>query len=106
MDAKELRIGNWVIMEDGKSRPILWSEFGLAKKFNPIPLTEEWLKIFGLWIGMQICTDVLLYKDSMDKLQFVLDSGAYVHQVGIHLEYVHQLQNFFFSLTGKELTKR
>jgi hypothetical protein len=73
---------------------------------DPIPLTEEWLKRFGFkWCGLiskgrfltlyTPCGKALVYKDS------------YIKFVGVTIEtpiqYVHQLQNLYFTLTGEEL---
>ncbi|WP_163321660.1 hypothetical protein [Draconibacterium mangrovi] len=82
---------------------------------NPIPLTEEWLRKFGFddkeykpgYIGID-------YKDGM-ILSFVLCKPGKLFEAQKHytfelrdhyinpIEYVHQLQNFYFAITGQEL---
>ena len=56
MEAKELRIGNWVYWNKNPQEVTLnsfgteWSKSdgrSLFKELNPIPITEEWLLKFG-----------------------------------------------------------
>ena len=71
---------------------------------EPIPLTEDWLLKMGFKIqGRRISKDwfYLWYDD--EKIIFALaemqeETGAY-----LIINYIHQLQNLYFSLTGKEL---
>jgi hypothetical protein len=76
-------------------------------QFKPIPLTEEWLLKFGLEkIG--IWTFSLNLVGNLDLIYYLGEKGW---SIGLksysdfsNLKYVHQLQNLYFSLTGKELT--
>lgn len=72
-----------------------------------IPLTEEWIKAFGFendcitaylpnYNGVQIG----FFKDGYIPVAF----GNLEKQIGEPLKYVHQLQNLFFVILGKELT--
>nr|WP_299067136.1 hypothetical protein [uncultured Allomuricauda sp.] len=121
MEAKELRLGNYIRYRDERNvvvqslgyrfhtgRPhdlqIVGSED--IDEYEPIPITELWLKEFG-------------FKD--DRGKFTLDAGEInfftikqtlpkgswmIPEYNVFgLMYVHQLQNLFYSLTGKELTK-
>ena len=70
----------------------------------PIPLTEEWLLKFGFkdksMALPHIVFDVanaLTWNESSKTLTF----GYYGE---LKCEYVHQLQNLYFALTGEELT--
>ena len=102
IEAKELGIGN--VTDKGRVKSFYESgiHIGMGKTFGfnelkPILLTEEWLLKFGFSIfknmyfikGMQIwkCNDLFLCNKN-----------------GIYIKYVHQLQNLYFALTGKELT--
>jgi hypothetical protein len=76
-------------------------------QFKPIPLTEEWLLKLGLKkIG--IWTFSLNLVGNLDLIYYLGEKGW---SIGLksysdfsNLKYVHQLQNLYFALTGKELT--
>jgi hypothetical protein len=74
--------------------------------FDPIPLSEEWKLKFGfektewdnfnsyrLMIGNNDYA-IILYSDGNCEVGDIITCK---------IEYVHQLQNFYFALTGKEL---
>jgi len=73
----------------------------IIERIVPIPLTEEWLLKLG-------------FKNEHNPIYFSID-GFYIEykndefttEVGecsyLVLEYVHQLQNLYFALTGEEL---
>ena len=113
MEAKELRIGNWYMFADNEGicyrtiKEIKHNEFGFVSDFDgvnfgickPIPLTEEWLLKFGFEI-----TDNFQTKD---RFQTHKQDGIFWFEYGyivVELNYVHQLQNLYFALTGEELT--
>lgn len=66
---------------------------------KPIPLTEEWLLKFGF-----VCKNVGYLCDN-----FYIDDDFYICVLRFNCEdyikvsSVHQLQNIYFTLTGKEL---
>ena len=68
---------------------------------EPIPLTEEWL----LKLGFKYFLDTKIYaidnffieKEPDNKIAVMYD---YLNK---SVEYVHQLQNLYFALTGEEL---
>ena len=79
--------------------------------FEPIPLTEEWLVNFGFNaksinhnfriesnVDFQISSALRNCKTD-ERSVFYLES-----KFGTKIEYVHQLQNLYFALTGEELT--
>jgi len=112
MKANELRIGNLVAYEPTiddweeiivKCGNIIQCEIS-PDSFIPIPLTEEWLLKFGFekndnnqFILMEGSVDILFNKDlngwTCDGINFSINMT----------EYVHQLQNLYFALTGEEL---
>lgn len=108
MKAKELRIGNLVeINAPIINKVIAVDVYHISKiKKNkdcckPIPLTEEWLVNFGFYER----------EFSFDKGSFYLTKRigekAYLYQETkspFRVEFVHQLQNLYFALTGEELT--
>jgi len=82
----------------------------IAKYCSPIPITEKWLLDFGfvqfqeemrlqlreyLFLVFDTCQFGVFVEstDSEDKSSILFD----------HIKYVHQIQNLYFSLTGKEL---
>jgi len=76
-------------------------------EIEPIPLTEEWLIKFGFenygFLFLRYSIENILVVDLED-----FTSGINEHDVFWLLNkdmlYVHQLQNLYFALTGKELT--
>ena len=121
MNAKELRIGNWVNnIHTGNPYQIniakmirLLQHF---KKdviyFEPIPLTEEWF----LKLGFKKYEDGFKINLNYGNFIIVEDDGSYGLYDGLYeydrakgyapfefLKHVHSLQNLYFELTGKEL---
>ena len=100
MEANQLRIGNWYISV----------KFGVpvrCEMFEPIPLTEEWMLKFGFEkhdfyyaINWGI-NGVLIMKYLVPYSLFAMELGIGFKKT---LQYVHQLQNLYFDLTGEELT--
>jgi hypothetical protein len=82
----------------------------LDDAYRPIPLTEEWLLKFGFEIVLnqyKKITDVS--KDTFKNIPFIilfLDNQFQYDDLRFrtNLQYVHQLQNLYFALTGEELT--
>lgn len=115
----ELRIGNWVMWNGPNSQEkalvcaismeeIYFScgDSGLIENIEGIPITEEWL----LKHGHNKDTNELIYIDRFKliwndtyKFWYILDyeSLGYITKV----EYIHEWQNAFFALNGKELIK-
>jgi hypothetical protein len=109
MEAKDLRIGNWVNFGETQVQVDVITEYEpdnrLIVKCTPIPLTEEWLKKFWFEEGYEN-----LYW-TKDEALFQIENGelGYNHVwdnafTGASVKYVHQLQNLYFALTGTELT--
>jgi len=113
MEARELRIGNWV-ESDGNQFQIDAGWFAnyhcnmsLSQNTNPIPLTEEWLvklgfNYGGIWIelmGLMSCGRILQHKGMGAK-----STAFYINEQFIaNIQYLHELQNLYFALTGTEL---
>lgn len=128
MDIKELRIGN-LIEHQGKIVPVYqidrksktsskindvkFENEDTSEYFKPIPLTEDWLlrmgfeevydsqfrKKFDLISNPRIGFDFAKVFDYSTMAGF-RHIGEYLY----HVIYVHQLQNLYNSLTGKELS--
>lgn len=117
MEARELRIGNYVL-EKRREEFIQFRSFaGLSNfeasawEFEPIHLTEEWLLKFG-------------FKKEDDGL-YIYEFGRHYFRIGLgnewndlyyredigmdgivfkpSMDYVHQLQNLIYVITGEEL---
>lgn len=112
MEAKELRIGNIVnfglVSEPIKITKVNPDSVNILMA-EPIPLTEEWLLRFGfetnewdsnasfrMMIGNNDYT-IVFYRNNISFCEIgdIFAKDIY---------YVHQLQNLYFALTGKELT--
>ena len=128
MTSNELRIGNYYQYagDNGiiytKVKEIKHNQFGLLGDFDgvnfeickPIELTEEWLLKFGfIQQGVIINNNGLTEQCGINY--FIKNNIVYSlsdNQVELdnpnvflcNLKYVHQLQNLYFALTGKELT--
>ncbi|MDH5570388.1 MAG: hypothetical protein OEY89_01405 [Gammaproteobacteria bacterium] len=131
MNAKELRIGNWVDW-DGRLTQIKEGsdiDYYINKGVKPIPLTEEWLVKFGSpksvsAIGLIPRTKLpyknyktLNIKNNKETWLYSLDEkllmiftdyksrlgGNYEMERCLKIQYVHSLQNLYFALTGEEL---
>ncbi len=109
MEAKELRIGNYVELNNTqfKIEKGVYYEVDFDKyiidgygfeNFKPIPSTEEWLLKFGFTLHPWGWTlSGILIRFSNRKFWTELGNGKI-----IDLPYVHILQNFF-QLAGEEL---
>lgn len=129
MEAKELRIGNWVNLYDDFNSEVtgltntkkVWCVNNptnegcawYADKINPIPLTEEWLLKFGFEEEEEqdeLLDTLMFSKDNITRVEFsnkhrqLYWHDNYSSIYHIELIYVHQLQNLYFFLTGEELT--
>ena len=114
IQVNELRIGNWLLYSDGFDKKmvqvdseIMFEACCLNKDFNrtkkPIPLTPEILEKCGFGRNDNYYSN--------GKMEFKVESlriGMDVYMVPNALycssiQYLHQLQNLFFALTGEEL---
>jgi len=118
MKVNELRIGNFIAYEPTiddweeiyvKPGTIIQCEIS-PDSFEPIPLTEKWLRDFGFSRHHEDYSINTIYiKNVVNNNEF--EWGVYPNELGsgiqiknrIRLKYVHQLQNLHFALTGEEL---
>lgn len=122
--ASELRIGNFIIPVNNKISNFYTIVHGVINNsifipfegyttkfseidFNPIPLTEEWLIKFGFTKdftnGFHL-EDLYSLSISVTKYgEFLACFNDRVLHNELKLKEVHQLQNIYFALTGKEL---
>jgi len=121
MNIKELRVGNWVHIGykyewEYSDYADYWKGEGENDAVEPIPLTPEilekagWKAEDGIWSHNKF--DIWLYP----KNRFNDDGPLYMKPIkvmehsqpdgALPIEYVHQLQNLYFALTGEELNIR
>jgi hypothetical protein len=110
IQANELRIGNWVgyhttnfdtgesILEYIRCIASTIKDVNLfGKHYEPIPLTPEIMVMAGFGKG----GEGFYYKNG---IEYNLDEQLLEGIGDVPLQYVHQLQNLYFALTGQELT--
>ena len=113
MEAKELRIGNLylnygipsIVDADFIGRLASIEKRGkIAIDVSPIPITAEWLERFSFtsngFFRMKR-TGRFLFEIPIDEKGL---SVYFCDRVLAKIEYIHQLQNLFYALTGEELT--
>ena len=132
MEANELRIGN-IICSLGQrhenGRMLEWINYEIPVdlevlqniiskntdfEYSPIPLTEEWLLKFGFVKGkgaffIEVLKTEFYFRDSYTGgyyWGFISNSDWNMCELTDvrPVNYVHQLQNLYFALTGEELT--
>jgi len=123
MKAEELRKGNILLCNgfeveiDGIQKNMLAKVdenfYTPIDQFEPIPLTEEWLLKSGFifkkqsgicgqdqWSGMDFyMKDNITLRGNLKKSNML----ALAEYFNCQIEYVRQLQNLFYALTGTEL---
>lgn len=113
INANELRIGNWVRLNDELIQ-ITWRDIRytseVGSSLEGIPLTPEVLEACGLpknergyfcfpggrYVIVQMSNAFTLFVDLMETRPDVMEMLA-------GFKYLHQLQNLYFALTGQEL---
>jgi len=122
MEARELRIGNLIYDYNNRLITVIaiikedcyfiecnenHSKY-LLEDINPIPLTEDWLEIFGFkydygrWEKEYYNEYVFEIEKIPEGCILSINCGEYTE--GKPFKHVHQLQNLYFALTGEELT--
>lgn len=121
MKASDLRIGNYVnewlnndSPNDKKIQKVITVEYSDificsddSNRYSPIPLTEDWLEKFGLVCDKDADEFEEWYNPDVESWFILKDKvGGYYYPYGssIEIDFVHQLQNLYFALTGEELT--
>lgn len=122
MNKTEARIGNFIkygthevilsgIDKDGRvwTDPVL---DGYIDNYEGIPLTEDWLINFGFekeskeYFNRETkyANLLLFYSEHHNKYWYFADVERRQYNSTLPILYVHQLQNLYFALTGKELS--
>lgn len=116
IDARELRIGNIVYFNNYEQldidqiKTLTFIDFEQicydkhANRFSPIQLTQE---ILEKWCGFEKI-DVDYFKLKTESFYCHIDEQGFgfalEHDNFYICEHVHQLQNLYFALMGKEIT--
>lgn len=114
MDAKQLRIGNYVYRENSKlinQKDDVYQienvNLQSALKYDPIPLTEEWLLKFGFYkisfsdYGHENLKGFIFgLSNTFEGITDIIARDLEINAI----QYIHQLQNLYFALTEEELT--
>jgi hypothetical protein len=112
MEAKELRVGNIVryadsvYLDGGKVTEVGDIIQYETDYYQPIPLTEEWLLKFGIYDLNTLSFKMGdLFYDLENKELGICGAESCTSEMIFYskCEYVHQLQNLYFALTGTEL---
>jgi hypothetical protein len=113
IDVRELRVGNLLYNErtvvtiDARSIFDIWDK---SEKYEPIPLSQSWLKRFGFEIAENSyfkgvfniwVNNICIHQDTFDVTVFSLYN---YNDTKVYIQYIHQLQNIFFALRGEEIT--
>lgn len=118
---KDLRIGNWVewVFPNRNNQPnkyqfcqvesvrdkivgVLGSAYGYDQ-IRPIPITPGILKNVGFSKISELYT-ISIGKEDLDIWLDTMEVKISDKFIGIKCNYVHQLQNIYFSLTNEELS--
>ena len=113
MKATELRVGNYVYYADKKTLlKINGGHILYPSQIYPIPLTEDillkcgFIEVFGVKkeykIKINKKEDILVYNLIVEETSIWTDYGGFY--LDNQINYIHQLQNLYFALTGNELT--
>jgi uncharacterized protein YciU (UPF0263 family) len=117
MKVQELRIGNllefdWCIhkvesihLEGCVGLNDIMYEEVYIDDLKPIQLTEQWLIRFGFKLNPEFIKEIV-YELQSEEFQLVNDCGGWFlgnEETDLQITSVHQLQNIYFALTGKEL---
>ncbi len=102
MKATQFRIGNLVSLNGKEFKVTLQSLYeGANLDWNPIRITKEIL----LRCGFKECElgGLSIKTDEYEEIEFNSILLCWVNGTKKPIKYVHQLQNLFFCLSGKEL---
>lgn len=86
------------------------------EEFDAIPLTAEWLERLGFEVKAGEPTQMIICRRAFNLYKNLIRDGSGRYKgyslcmktedgmtAHVFVEYVHQLQNLYFALTGKEL---
>lgn len=117
--ANEVRLGNWIIDDGEICKVDLIAGYDNWENTEPINLTEEWHKKFGVKLNgfynfeyvidknrrIIFNTDYVFIRQNNPNKRIIDDDIVTLWNNDIKKRdiYVHEWQNLYFALTGKEL---
>ena len=116
MNANELRIGNYLYNDgvlvkiDARSIFDIWDNKGL-KNYTPIPLSEKWIEKIGFSVINEssagkrygyVIDGVFSSDLTFTFWKTTKEAGKFFRR-DLELKSIHQVQNLYFALTGKNL---
>lgn len=108
INANELRIGNYLTIIGITPIKIdaqrILSISNGDTDYKPIPITEEWLLKFGFVKSDHYSGGYKWHNGMFYILELAKDAFYCDYTLIFSVDYVHQLQNLYFALTGTELT--
>ena len=116
MKASELRINNWIQFRHTET-PVRITLGDFVREYNdehledyePIPLTEKWLKRLGFEIKKGAWGTSAEIR--IGGVRYVLYQNGNVWSINptdgyrVDFKYIHTVQNYYFALTGQELNQ-
>jgi hypothetical protein len=97
LKARELRIGNYGINNQGDIFKVSWINSGIEGLLKPIPLTEDILKNNGK--KLYGWDDMIFYRLGIIDIEVNLQ-GFFFDDIKI--EFVHDLQNIYYYHNNKQ----
>lgn len=112
----EIRLGNLLTFQtDPQIRAVTLATFKYLQKhgddngYNPVPITSDLLERLGIYIANKRKMSHKIRIRNRKETMYVTQNGNLwdIHlnygEVLVTIQYVHQLQNVYFSITGSDL---
>jgi hypothetical protein len=103
INANELRLSNYVNYQGKALRVHLLFSISNNSMWEPIPLSNEWMSKFGIKKFVMSQVEIKKKTESYYQSTIVVNGRKFTFKLYYLIKYVHEFQNVFFSLTGKEL---
>jgi len=116
MEAKNFRIGNFItnhevnegffkveeVKKNEQGNYAVYYRRGSCMSIEPdiIEINEKWLCNLGF---VKKSNDVYYLYACSFEFEWIVGEGIYIDGFSVDIEYVHELQNLFFAVTGEEL---
>jgi hypothetical protein len=116
--SRELMVGNYIRKHDGRiiqvdEQDLVFIKRGIGTSYDPVSLNLEILESCGFsedkaWLTTKkgwryFNNENVWIRTSTFGFTIVVPVNLYYMDVSTEIKYLHQLQNLFFALKGKEL---